>query len=341
MASGPPDPKVKPKLQQALEHHAPTLAQRRAGEPDGARQRPDTGRPPRHPRGDEAGVRLRLAQLRARRYHHARRDREPRLPRQGSHRAGSPWMQPGRSRINPGWTLDPTKVSPRPARAARDRRCSQPQGRDRPLLRQHRNCRLLRHRHRALTGNRPLPARATNRARSPPPARSSPRSASPTSRRIASTRPTTTPKPPTGAPKPAPKASPACRTRPQGDRRVRLLAQPPDRMAARPVRPGSASRALSSASASICRPAKARPKRRRLRPPQCAASITGSPQRVHQMAGVVLASLLDQGSKPVRLPSLVRAYDYVAPADATLAARDRSLDIVPNQVITARRRYRC
>ncbi len=61
--------------------------------------------------------------------------------------------------------------------------------------------------------------------------------------------------------------------------------------------------------------------------------VTGSPQRVHQMAGVVLASLLDQGGKPVRLPTLVRAYDFVALEHAKLAERDRSTDIVPNKVI--------
>ncbi len=61
--------------------------------------------------------------------------------------------------------------------------------------------------------------------------------------------------------------------------------------------------------------------------------ITGSPQRVHQMAGVVLGSLLDHGGKPVRLPTLVRAYDFVAPEHASLAERDRTTDIVPNKVI--------
>jgi penicillin-binding protein 1A len=61
--------------------------------------------------------------------------------------------------------------------------------------------------------------------------------------------------------------------------------------------------------------------------------ITGSPQRVHQMAGVVLSSLTDQGGKAVRLPTLVRAYDFVAPEHASLSERDRSTDIVPNKVI--------
>jgi penicillin-binding protein 1A len=71
-------------------------------------------------------------------------------------------------------------------------------------------------------------------------------------------------------------------------------------------------------------------------PPSTAAVrglITGSPQRVHQMAGVVLGSLLDHGGQPVRLPTLVRAYDFVAPEHAVLAEHDRSADIVPNKVI--------
>ncbi len=61
--------------------------------------------------------------------------------------------------------------------------------------------------------------------------------------------------------------------------------------------------------------------------------ITGSPQRVHQMSSVVLASLVEQGMNPVRLPTLVRKFDFVASDHATLAERDRSIDIVPNKVI--------
>jgi penicillin-binding protein 1A len=61
--------------------------------------------------------------------------------------------------------------------------------------------------------------------------------------------------------------------------------------------------------------------------------ITGSPQRVHQMSAVVLAALLEKGSTPVRLPSLVRAYDFVTPEHAAAFERDRSTDIVPNSLI--------
>jgi penicillin-binding protein 1A len=61
--------------------------------------------------------------------------------------------------------------------------------------------------------------------------------------------------------------------------------------------------------------------------------ITGSPQRVHQMSAVVLSALLDKGNTPVRLPSLVRAYDFVTPEHAAAFERDRSTDIVPNKLI--------
>ena len=60
--------------------------------------------------------------------------------------------------------------------------------------------------------------------------------------------------------------------------------------------------------------------------------ISGSPRRVHQMSSVVLASLIRQGGKRVKLPSLVKSYDYIAVnvAPATDAA---TTDIVPNTLI--------
>jgi len=71
-------------------------------------------------------------------------------------------------------------------------------------------------------------------------------------------------------------------------------------------------------------------------PPSTAAVrglVTASPQRVHQMSGAVLAALLDRGGRPVRLPTLVRAYDFTS-RDAALAfARDKSTDVVPNRLI--------
>ena len=61
--------------------------------------------------------------------------------------------------------------------------------------------------------------------------------------------------------------------------------------------------------------------------------IAGSPRRVHQMASVVLASLIGQGGKPVHLPTLIKALDPTNRADAVTAARDTVSDIVPNVLI--------
>jgi len=79
--------------------------------------------------------------------------------------------------------------------------------------------------------------------------------------------------------------------------------------------------------------------------------IAGSPRRVHQMSGVVLASLIGQGGKPVHLPTLIKALDYTNRATAHCdpgapctrsdvqintvksAARDTVQDIVPNVLI--------
>ena len=61
-------------------------------------------------------------------------------------------------------------------------------------------------------------------------------------------------------------------------------------------------------------------------PPSTAAVrglIAGSPRRVHQMAAVVLASLTEQGHRPVRPPTLVKAYDFTSarPPPAPLGVR--------------------
>ena len=82
LAGGPPDPRVKPKLQEALEAHAPALAQRALANPDHPRQRAAAGGALRPARGDEAGLWAGLARARARRHHHARRGGESGLPRQ-------------------------------------------------------------------------------------------------------------------------------------------------------------------------------------------------------------------------------------------------------------------
>lgn len=71
-------------------------------------------------------------------------------------------------------------------------------------------------------------------------------------------------------------------------------------------------------------------------PPSTAAvlgQISGSPRRVHQMAGVVLAALIDKGQRAVRPPTLVRQYDYTARPDAAAAAHDAGAGIVPDKLI--------
>jgi penicillin-binding protein 1A len=70
-------------------------------------------------------------------------------------------------------------------------------------------------------------------------------------------------------------------------------------------------------------------------PPSTAAVrglISGAPRRVHQMAGVVLAALTDQGGKPVKLPTLVKTYDYTS-REAQAANTSDPTAIVPNTVI--------
>ncbi len=71
-------------------------------------------------------------------------------------------------------------------------------------------------------------------------------------------------------------------------------------------------------------------------PPSTAAvlgQIAGSPRRVHQMAGVVLGALMDKGHRAVKLPTLVRQYDYTARPGAAAAAHDQNAEIVPNKLI--------
>jgi membrane peptidoglycan carboxypeptidase len=72
-------------------------------------------------------------------------------------------------------------------------------------------------------------------------------------------------------------------------------------------------------------------------PPSTAAVrglIAGSPRRVHQMAGVVLASLTNQGHKPVRPPTLVKVYDFTSREAAEGADAGGADSIVPNRLIS-------
>lgn len=72
-------------------------------------------------------------------------------------------------------------------------------------------------------------------------------------------------------------------------------------------------------------------------PPSTAAvlgQIAGSPRLVHHMSGVVLASLLRRSQTPVKLPSLVKTYDFTLPENALAAkALEATTDIVPDTVI--------
>jgi penicillin-binding protein 1A len=59
--------------------------------------------------------------------------------------------------------------------------------------------------------------------------------------------------------------------------------------------------------------------------------VAASPRRVHRLAGVVLASLMGRGATPVKLPSLVKAYDYTNP-DGAGAPADAGA-IVPDKIV--------
>ena len=61
--------------------------------------------------------------------------------------------------------------------------------------------------------------------------------------------------------------------------------------------------------------------------------ISGSPRRVHMMSSVVLTSLLRRGSVPVKLPTLVKSYDYTSTASAAAAAGPLSTGVLPSDVI--------
>ncbi|MFM2423079.1 MAG: hypothetical protein RL291_1609 [Pseudomonadota bacterium] len=61
--------------------------------------------------------------------------------------------------------------------------------------------------------------------------------------------------------------------------------------------------------------------------------ISGSPRRVHHMSSVVLAALTGQGHKPVTPPSLVKGYDFTTRMAADLFRAQQSRVIVPNAVV--------
>ena len=70
-------------------------------------------------------------------------------------------------------------------------------------------------------------------------------------------------------------------------------------------------------------------------PPSTAAVrglIAGSPRRVHHMASVILGALLERGNTPVRAPTLVRAFEYISPG-AQEAAETGEAPIIPTSII--------
>ncbi|HHI81847.1 MAG TPA: glycosyl transferase family 51, partial [Rhizobiales bacterium] len=76
-------------------------------------------------------------------------------------------------------------------------------------------------------------------------------------------------------------------------------------------------------------------------PPSTAAVrglIAGSPRRVHQMSGVVLAALMGKGYMQVRPPTLVKDYDYINPDQQNRTGATAGSVIIPNDLIKPRAR---
>lgn len=71
-------------------------------------------------------------------------------------------------------------------------------------------------------------------------------------------------------------------------------------------------------------------------PPSTAAvlgQIAGAPRRVHHMSATVLAAMLGRNATPVRMPTLVRQYDFTSPEAERAAREAASRSIIPSQVI--------
>ena len=51
--------------------------------------------------------------------------------------------------------------------------------------------------------------------------------------------------------------------------------------------------------------------------------IAGAPRRVHHMSATILAALIGRGTKPVKMPSLIRTYDYTFKGDAEIGVAQR------------------
>ncbi len=61
--------------------------------------------------------------------------------------------------------------------------------------------------------------------------------------------------------------------------------------------------------------------------------VSAAPRRLHQLSGVVLASLTGRGNTPVALPSLVKAYDFTNLESAADAVHENGGAVIPNKII--------
>lgn len=71
-------------------------------------------------------------------------------------------------------------------------------------------------------------------------------------------------------------------------------------------------------------------------PPSTAAvlgQIAGSPRRVHHMSATVLSAMIGRQATPVRAPTLVKQYDFTSEQAKAEAAAAASQSIIPSQVI--------
>ncbi|NOT71177.1 MAG: glycosyl transferase family 51 [Hyphomicrobium sp.] len=72
-------------------------------------------------------------------------------------------------------------------------------------------------------------------------------------------------------------------------------------------------------------------------PPSTAAvmgQIAGAPRRVHHMSAAILASLIGRGTQPVKMPSLIGAYDYTFKGDAEVGvAQTQQPPLIPSLLI--------
>ncbi|WP_295555715.1 transglycosylase domain-containing protein [uncultured Hyphomicrobium sp.] len=71
-------------------------------------------------------------------------------------------------------------------------------------------------------------------------------------------------------------------------------------------------------------------------PPSTAAvlgQISGAPRKVHHMSAVILAAMLGRGATPVREPTLVKRYDFTGIESLLAGNTDPRAPIIPNRLI--------